>query len=198
MRVLSRYTNQGEYKALAQKLALSCERFGLQASIDAVEAEETWAATANEKPTWILNALLNAREAILWLDADCEIVKLPVLLLGASVDIAAYNFAADPDNRTGVAYDPAKAVVTTGVLYVSYTAGAIELMLRWISSIARGNGEQTDPLFDEAFNTCRPPVRCLWLPKAYNRMDSMWPDVEPVINHAYRRGQLRGGEQQYG
>lgn len=193
MIIVSRFTPQPAYEAAARRLLESCRRFDLPCLIERVKQDPgSWNDAVNAKPDWILNTLLNRREAILWLDADCEIVQMPTAIIGTSADVACYNFAADSDGVHGIAYDPNKLVCATGVLWVAYTAGAIELLLRWMSAIKQHPDIRgSDPCLDLAYNTCRPPVHTLWLPKSYNRMDSLWPGVDPVIDHHYCEGKLR-------
>ena len=187
MIVLSRFTPNGPYPAMAKKLAESCVKWGLRWDIQQVPASSGWKANENLKPRWILSKLIEAREAVLWLDADTEVIQPPMLLMGCSADFACYNWRADQGNTGGFAYDPQTLLCSGGVLMFGYTAAAVELALRW------SNKTGTDPSpvsadqdLDAAFNQSHPPVNPLWLPKAYNRMDRHWPDVDPVINHEYR------------
>ena len=191
MIVLCRYTAKGSYAKHDERLRASCEKLVLRFHISEVPDPGSWDAVCRMKPRWILDALLNRREAILWLDADCEVVQLPTLLLGTPHDFCVYNFAADHENGAGIAYDPRKLVCAAGTVMFGYTAPAIELLLRWAATVAIQAGRGGDPSLGDAYNTCRPPVNPLWLPKAYNRMDSEWPGIEPVINHVYRRGAFR-------
>lgn len=192
MLIFSKFTKDGLYEEYAQRLAASCKRFDLIYHIEAITAGQTWNDAVNAKPHWILETLINRREGILWLDVDCELKRMPNKLLQTSADFAVYNFAADPDGEQGIAYDPMKLICGTGVVYFAYTAPAIELLIRWMSAIREHPDVRgSDPCLDIAYNLCRPPCQVLWLPKSYNRMDSLWPTVEPVIDHTYRQGRLK-------
>jgi hypothetical protein len=84
--------------------------------------------------------------------------------------------------------------VSGGVMKFGYTAAAIELLLRWSTRIRLG-GLQDDPSLDDVFNTAKPPVNPLWLPQSYNRMDALFHDVAPVIDHDYRGGGHRTAQE---
>ena len=182
MKFISFFTD--EYDDDAQRLSESLERHGMPHAIEHHDKYDDWNNGINDKARWILGHLFSSREAVCWLDADCEIIKMPSLLLGTSVDFAAYNWSADPEPSNGIYYDPNKLVVTGGVLYFAYTAPAIELLLRW-EKLTREQPHilGSDPVLDLAYNHYRPPCKVHWLPKSYGRIKSCWPDVEPVIEH---------------
>lgn len=198
MKVISRYTRNGQYPSFARKLAESIKRWGLDGQVSPEEDPGDWLKACNLKPSWILQSLLQCRDAVLWVDADCEIMAPPCLLFGTRHDFACYNFSADPQAGAGIAHDPNILTSSMGVCYFAYTAASIELLMRWNNAASIPGQNRTDVVFDAVYNQTRPPVSPLWLPKSYNRMDSVWPDVKPVINHVFRRGELRGGEVNYG
>lgn len=198
---LSRYTANGQYPALAKKLAESLKRWDLPCDVQPVKDPGSWTAAVCAKPGWILQALFTYRQTVVWIDADCELTKCPTLLLGTGADFAVYNFAAEQTTSILAVECPTNRLLSgTGVLLAGYTAPAIELMQRWIHETrneANMDAAKTDGMLDRAFNMSAPPVRPLWLPRQYNRMDSLWPEVEPVINHHFVKGALRDGEKQY-
>lgn len=182
MKFISYYTD--EYVDDAKRLIESLDRHGLPHAVQRIENFKSWNEAVNYRTRWILGHLLSSRQAVCWLDADCEVVKMPSLLLGASVDFAAYNWSADPEATNGVAYDPTKLTVTGAVLYFAYTAPSIELILRWEQQMKeQPHIVGSDPVLDIAYNVWRPPCTTLWLPKTYGRIKTYWPDVEPVIDH---------------
>jgi hypothetical protein len=185
MIVVTTYTPGSKYEDYAKKLEASCDRFGIQFRGIEIESRETWHDTDLIKIEIVRELLLEYRRPICWMDSDCEIVQFPTLLIDPPCDFAAYNWHADPDNTGGLYYDNTRLQVSGGVLYFRYSAPALELVVRWeqMSLLAQSGG--TDPPLDAAFNQYKPPVNPIWLPKSYNRMDSMWPDVKPVINHEY-------------
>lgn len=185
MIVISRYTCDGIYEDFAAKLRRSCQKFGLDHDISPIPDRGSWAATDCDKPQTMIRSLLKYRRGICWLDADCEIVKFPRLLIDPHADFACYNWHGDSDNPNGFAFDPTKLNVSGGVLYFRYTAAALELLLTWDSECDDASDEGSDPPLNRAFNLRRPPVNALWLPRSYNRMDSLFSD-EPIINHVFR------------
>lgn len=194
MLVVSFYTNNGTYPEQARRLAASCDKFGLKFLIKEITDKGSWQNVCNYRPKFLLETLINTREALLWLDCDCEIMSPPTLLYGPSCDFAAYNFSADPDEdvRQWCPYDPNKLLISGGVQYVTYSAPAIEMLYR-LNELFVNNPEtmETDPIHDLCFNRERIPMKTLWLPKSYNRLSDRWPDIIPVIDHHYKRGASR-------
>ncbi len=79
------------YRIYAERLKLSCERFGLELEIvsrdgEAPSREAAWAA----RPKMLLEALEDG-EPVLYLDADCQIRRLPEFeqMVPRDVDFAA-------------------------------------------------------------------------------------------------------------
>jgi hypothetical protein len=151
-----------------------------------IDYQGSWHATDILKPGTILDVLLHHRRSVCWLDADCEIKQYPQLLIDPAGSFAAYNWSADPDNTSGMAYDPARLICSGGVLFFRYNAAAIELLLRWDAMCTDAGDSGSDPALNRAYCEFRPPVVPIWLPKSYNRMDHLWPQVDPVIQHEFR------------
>lgn len=201
MLVVSYFTRNGTYPEQAERLKKSCERFGLRSDIQEFPDVGSWHRSCNLRPKLLLDQLLEVREAVVYMDCDCEVKKLPDLFFGTPVDFAAYNFAADPDplNRRYCGYNPERLMVSGGVLYFAYTAPALELLFRWQTVLAMDPDTlQTDPLLDLAYNVNCIPMRTLWLPKSYNRLTDRWPDVDPVIDHHYLKGGSRTAQPESG
>jgi len=196
--VVSKYTANGRYPQFADRLRESCVRHGLPCDVAEVQpppgvtGRQAWLDVMHAVPNWIINALCQRRGPVLYLDADCEIVEYPALLMGAlegGHDFAIYNWHADPQALNGVPYDPTRLLGSGGVIYFNYTAAALELLMRWVSNTPAHRDLPCDQVLDIAFNGSRGlPLRPLWLPKSYNRMTSHFPDVRPVINHVYVNG----------
>lgn len=178
-----------DYRELGEKWGQSCLDMDLRVHVQPVTLRSSWKETEREKPQWILRQLMEIREPVCWCDADTEIVRLPSLLLNHHFDFAAYNWCADQNNSVAHGFDPQKCRISGGVLAFAYSAPVMELLVRWCShSAANHDAVSTDQTLDHVLNTFRPPLKCLWLPKSYNRHDQMWPHIEPVINHVYRHG----------
>jgi len=190
MIVASFFTRNGSYPQLAQRLSDSCTRLGLHHRI--VEAADTgqWKSSNNMKVAVIHQFMFELRRPVLWVDVDCEILKLPILLWEEDHDFAAYNWHGDSDNVNHVPYDPSRLFCSGGVLWFRYTAPAMELLWRWRAALAANPQGVDDQVLDEVYNSARPPVRPLWLPRTYNFMTRLYGDPTPdvVIRHDFVEG----------
>jgi len=195
---ISFFTSEGHYPVLAERLRRSLDRLDLRYDIEQRAPFASWAEGCRFKSSFILAKLLQRRGPVVWLDIDTELMQRPVLF-DDTHDFAIYNWKADTHHhldRSDTA-DPAarELVCSGGVQKWGYTAPAMELLMRWISSFdAHDWSRGDDPLLDRVFNTFLPPVQSLWLPKTYNRMAGLshhWAEVadaEVVIEHHYTRG----------
>ena len=193
MIVCSFYSPNGRYPALAARLNRSCERFGLRAHIQMLQDGGDWNRTTANKVNYLLQCLLDYRCPVLWLDADCELMALPTLLWQGAPDFAVYNWHADTANVNAVPYDPHKLLSSGGVIYFTYTAPAIELLVRWRDAMMLAPTSIDDQTLDMVWAQTRPPVRQLWLPKQYNWMTGLFgdPTSDVVIRHDYIDGAHR-------
>jgi hypothetical protein len=214
--VISFFTRGTRYEALAQRLIASCQRFDLPhciiphptvpvasdraaepGSAEASDADpaRVWTATVARKPAFMRDMLVKHRGPVLWLDADCTIVRDPVLLRGCREELAVYNFFADPLNETGE-YDPRRLWAASGVVYLDFTPAAMNFVNAWADQLDRAPWMIDDQAMSWVFNNPAAAARAgavqrvprpttLWLPRAYNRMSGKWPDVEPVIDHEW-------------
>jgi len=181
---VSRYTEDGAYPEYAHRLRKSLKRFELPHDIRSVPKTNTWAEFGRVKPTALYGVIITTRRPVCWLDCDCEIVRLPSLLLNEPHDFAVYNWGADPESTSTPLGVPN---FSGGVVGFGYTAPALELLVRWRLA-CQDTSISDDKALSIAYARHMPPTRNLWLPKSYNRMDSMWPHVEPVIDHHYTAG----------
>ncbi|MDX2018562.1 MAG: putative nucleotide-diphospho-sugar transferase [Planctomycetota bacterium] len=186
------YTAQGAYADAARILRTSCERWGIELRERVIESAGTWQRTCNLKPAYVLECLRAWGEPVLWLDADTEVMADPVLLReGAGVDFMAINCRNEPRfSRTGV-LTPETLDTNGGVLWFAPTDAAISLVEAWHARATAEPDRGNDTHLNAAFNEDRrTDLRFRWVPLSYNRLDSVWPDVRPVINHRYGRGAL--------
>jgi len=96
-----------DYRAKAETLAASCEKFGISYELHEVEAVHNSISPRGTndlrftKPRLIRHVLLEHRKPVLYVDSDCHFVSSPLLIdeLGQKgVDFAAYNWCADRYN----------------------------------------------------------------------------------------------------
>lgn len=200
---ISFFTPNGQYPFLAAKLIKSLNKFDLPHDIVEMPPMESWTKACSFKSTFILDKLLTYRRPVIWLDIDTEVWRFPTLLFGDE-DFGIYNWHADNNHHLDGTFDynpQAKTLCCSGgVQKWGYTAPAIELLLRWICAIQEhGDDAGDDPMLDRAFNESCPPVKPLWLPKVYNRMDKHtqhWSNIavgDVVINHDFTNGNHRKG-----
>jgi hypothetical protein len=188
MLAVSYYTPDGNYRAYAEKLRASCERFGIEHQIEELPSRGSWVKNIGRKAQFVYDKLMANKRAVVWLDVDCEVMEYPVLLDDERYDFMVYNWYAEPNpNQTFL--DPSKLGCASGVFKVAYTAAGLQLIHKWIAACKDYPDERDDMVLDHVWQKWKgPKIKSLWLPKAYNRMDTRWPDVKPVINHVYTDG----------
>ena len=203
---ISQHTG-GNYEPYADDLKKSLEAHGLDHAVHLFESHGDWNKNNNQKPRFILEMLEKHSMPVVWLDADCEVCKKPELILGLAerkIDFASYNWYADDDNVLTKgsnplhAYNPHLHAISGGVLYIDYN----DFMLRFVD-LWRDLCECRPDIVDDHF-LCgllymrrfggKKNLNCEWLPKAYNRMGVLWPDVDPVIDHKCGCGNIYDGE----
>lgn len=186
---ISYYTSNGRYPKLAERLRDSLKRFGLDHRIAHAQDGGDWRKSLFLKPTYIRQCLYEFRRPIVWIDADCEVRKLPSLLFTQAHDFAAFNWRACPGNPLNLPQMDGLSCAG-GVLMFGYTAPAMELLDRWEAMQQSKPEIGDDPALDRVFNDARPPVNPLWLPRSYNHMSKHYgePADDCVIYHDYCAG----------
>lgn len=194
MRAVTYHTGVGRYADLAARLKASCDRFGLPCDVSVQPDRGDWTASLAVKPRVVLSALLATRGPVLWLDADCELLA-PFPTPPAGCDFGVHNWCADPENPDGLQPEPVPLVASGGVMYVDYTAPALELMTRWIDGMERFPGHIDDQLMSDVYTAARPPLSPWWMPRRLNWMTGLWGAPPPgcVVRHDYTAGRHRDG-----
>lgn len=196
----------GRYQAYADMLKKSLRRFDLEHQVVKVEDSGDWHENVSTKPAFIYGMLKKEKRPIVWLDADCSIESRPELLFAyerAGVDLAAYNWYADRNSLTEKGdpkhpHNPELPAISSGVLYCAYNERVLDLLDVWSDLCACREDLYDDHVLSALIFmgnrfTERWDLKYEWLPKAYNRMELHWPDVDPVINHECRRGAIYDG-----
>ena len=164
------------------------------------------------KPSFIgycLDRLAGA--AVAYLDVDTIVAAPPQIFFEAcasNYDFAAYNWLNDPHNEAylpgnlklvsserkssfyrfshRVEWRSAEQLICSGVTqFYAGTAAGRELLAGWQQTIVANPRAADDQCLNFAYNNPAPeapPVRSLWLDKAYARCP-WWPCVRPVILH---------------
>lgn len=169
MIVVTYWTNN-QYRVLAGRLGDSARDLGL--GFEAFERPHlsTWTANVNQKPDVIIGALEKHREPVLYVDADAEIVRLPVLL--AMVD------------RVGAAHFAETGKPAGGTLY--FRPEAMPLLRLWAKLVSAAPDRSDDfHNLHQALATAK--QRLTHLPPAYcwheRNMRPRYPGAVPVIVH---------------
>lgn len=197
MDIVSFYTGEGAYKDFAEKLARSCERFGIRSHVEQLPTTGSWAKNNSMKADFMSRHLNSIKGPIIWCDADCEVIEYPVLLDKPSYDLGVYNWLADPKEDVP---DQATPLLRSagGVILFNYTPAALQFMYQWGQACRKDTTIPEDRVLDmlwAQWKGQKKKISHFWLPKEYNRMDLRWPHARPVINHVYRDGAIFTGAQ---
>ncbi|HYE63520.1 MAG TPA: hypothetical protein VD997_16135 [Phycisphaerales bacterium] len=190
MLVVSYYTGDGNYAAYAAKLRASCEKFGIEHQIEQLPSGGDWVRNLGFKPRFVYDKLLKNKKSVVWMDADCEVMQYPALLDDDQYDLMIYNWYAEA-NPGARFHDATRLGPASGVFRVKYGAPMLQFLHAWMQQCQKLPRMRDDLLLGHVYSNWKgPKLRTFWLPKAYNRMDSHWPEVEPVINHVYTDGTI--------
>lgn len=79
--VISFYTNNWEYPAYAEKLRQQCDKFNLKHHIQLLPDTGDWLKNTKLKPQFILDAILQVKGPVLWIDVDGSLLAPPTFIL---------------------------------------------------------------------------------------------------------------------
>lgn len=123
---ISYYTDN--YKHYADGLIRDFERFGLTYDVERIEDKGGWYANVRFKPVFIRNMLRKHKtaKAVVWIDADASVKRVPKLLFELDADLAVYHL-----------YWPRKKdkELLSGTVYVGNTVKGRRMMDRWIAAL---------------------------------------------------------------
>ena len=200
MKFISFYTENGNYPQLAKQLENSLIRQNLDYEIEMLSSFDSWLEGVDNKPKYILEKLMQYKEAVVWLDIDTEVIRYPELLFGPE-KLALFNwFAVDNhilQKQKGFPYDPYTDQLLNGgaVSKWSYTDECIELLQLWVTKLTLPH-ETDDQMLDVAWKEFdKHTITYKWLPKEYNTIYSMFNDsIDPVILHHFNNKGHRYGD----
>jgi len=121
--IISYYTKNTGYEDYAKTLIASCERWNLCHSITGIANLGSWERNCCYKPKYIMQKLFKLKSPLLWVDADAEIIKKPMLFQDFSPDIALCIIENVPDDH------PSKMI--SGTIYFNYTPIAFNILEAW-------------------------------------------------------------------
>jgi hypothetical protein len=117
-----------KYEAAAQRLTKSLKTLGLEHDVQRIEDRE-WKAAVRHKPTFILEMLEKHKDAyaVVWIDADGDVLKAPELLFGLEEDVACY-FKYWPSKQ--------REELLSGTFYIKNSDHTRDCVKRWIKTLA--------------------------------------------------------------
>ncbi|MBS0624884.1 MAG: hypothetical protein JSS32_02400 [Verrucomicrobia bacterium] len=121
--IISYFTRGTLYEKDAADLQASCDRLGLESSIDGIDSFGSWDSHCCFKPGFILRKLKKLKKPVVWIDADALVIKSPDLFDSLTCDLAV---RIDPEREPS---DFSK--VRTGTVFVNYTKAGMDLVKDW-------------------------------------------------------------------
>jgi len=121
--IISFYTLDTPYQIEVQNLIASCEKYGLETSIEGVESMGSWELNCAYKPYYILRKVLDEKRPVLWVDADGVFQREPSCEDWLSSDLAVRT---EPDVSDT---HPSKVISST--VYCNPTQKGIDLVISW-------------------------------------------------------------------
>jgi hypothetical protein len=116
--VVSYFTNG--YEEDISTLVHSLQKHYIPYSIEKVEDKGSWIANANFKPTYLLEMMQRLKAPLIWIDADAEIKKYPMLFHLLDCDLGAHY------RKRGEYIE-----LLTGTLFLNYSKSMYEVVKEW-------------------------------------------------------------------
>jgi hypothetical protein len=160
----SYHTNQ-HYADLAAGLKTSLERLGLEHFVMKADDKGSWACNVLAKAAMIQTAMDRFKCPIIWIDADCRVLRRPVELLECSADLAAHFLV--------------PTAACTAVLYLDDSPQIRRLLSQW--DIEMRNHPADQEAFNAALRVCRKELVVHGLGPEYCWQPWFVPRREPPI-----------------
>ena len=171
--IVSYFTTDTVYSALADRLRASCDDLGLTHRIAPRPPRGSWEANCATKAEVCLSAWRELERPILWVDADALVRARPSLLAGSRADFAIHKY-------WGWEF-------ASGTLYFGRTPLAERMLETWVDRCAREprviDQVHLGRVWDEV--SVSAPLHTSWLPRAYCQIfdTPLEHDEVPVIEH---------------
>ncbi|MCO6178866.1 hypothetical protein [Ciceribacter sp. RN22] len=177
---VSYFTADTPYEALAERLRLSLDRFGLPHRIEAIPSRGSWVANTGLKAAFIERVWQESDGPICWVDADAEILRTPYFVFDNPFDFSAVQ-------RHGW-------YVMSGLIYLNKTEGAGAIVHRW-NELCRANPHVWDQVLLTLawFQTARErDLSTLWMNDGIFRFPRPWlRDLRDRVLYYPRQKKMR-------
>lgn len=153
--IVSYFTTDTAYVALAERLRRTCDELGLAHYIVPRRPRGSWEANCATKAEVCLTAWRELQRPILWVDADAVVRERPSLLAGSRADFAIHKY-------WGWQF-------ASGTIFFGATPLAERLLETWVDRCAREPRLFDQVHLDRAWEelTEAAPLYTRWLPRAY-------------------------------
>ncbi|HSW86869.1 MAG TPA: hypothetical protein VLG49_05150 [Rhabdochlamydiaceae bacterium] len=121
--VISFYTKHTFYQMEVQNLIESCNRFGLEQSIEGVDSFGSWELNCAYKPFFILQKIKQLQRPVLWVDADGMFVRQP-----ECIPVFSSDFATRINEECDDAH-PSKVISST--VFANYSEEGVAILEAW-------------------------------------------------------------------
>ncbi len=171
--IVSYFTTDTAYVALADRLRASCDDLGLTHHIVPRTPRGSWEANCATKAEVCLTAWREMRRPILWVDADAIVRGRPSLLAGSRADFAIHKY-------WGWEF-------ASGTLFFGQTPLAERLLATWVDRCAHEprvlDQVHLGRVWDEVAASA--PLHTTWLPRSYCQIfdTPLEHDEAPVVEH---------------
>lgn len=132
--IVSFFTRDWEYPRHAEELRSDCLRLGLDHRIEELQSLGRFTANCCMKPVFIRKCLAEEKRAVLWVDVDSRIRRVPEWFRGTDhlYDLQARHTIPEHGRRT---------MWHVVAMWWNYTPAVMEFMDRWIATTERTMAE---------------------------------------------------------
>lgn len=166
--IVSYYTTGTVYEQWADRMMASCDRLGLQHHVVPLEVTGSWEVRTHTKARVCQAIWTEARQPILWVDADAVIHQRPERLLNATADFAVHQWEGD------------KHFISATVFF-NQTPAAGRLLEAWVARCPTDTTVSDQEHLQAVWNTMARELHTLWLPRSYCQIFDRQRDEPPVI-----------------
>lgn len=177
--VVSFFTNG--YEEDVRRLVASLEKWGLSFCVEQVPDRGSWINNANYKPTFLLEKMRKLKAPIIWIDADGEVVRDPILFSCLNCDVAAHY-----RDRGGF------IELLTGTIFLDYKRSVYNMVQEWAEEAERwaASGVWEQKILQEIVQRRKSQLNFFELPASYCCIfdaEDMHPESGVVMHYQASR-----------